>query len=484
MKPLSKITEAFSESVIREMTRICDAAGGYNLSQGFPDFESPKEIVDAAIAALCAGHNQYPVTFGEPELREAIGKKAARYNGISCDPATDITVTCGATEAMIATLMAIINPGDEIIVFEPYYENYGPDGILSGATPRYVTLYPPDWTYDPDELAAAFNTKTKAIIINTPNNPTGKVFSQAELAQIAALCLQWDAYAVTDEIYEHITYDGARHVSLATLPGMAERTVTINSISKTYSVTGWRVGWAIAEAQISKRIRKVHDFLTVGAPTPLQHAAVVALSFPDSYYEGLRAHYAQARTFLVDLLRRTGFDCAPPQGAYYVLAQTDKVMAHLGVTDDFAFSRKLIEATGVASVPGSSFYSTSEKGRTQARFCFCKKWETLHAVEAALDHWVKNTAVLRTAIRFAHPPMSVDCSHQPQNGVEGEAPRALPVEGVRPLRGATQAPAIMSVACSHQPQSGVEGEAPFRLRRMEGATRAPNIRRNYARKRI
>jgi len=383
MKPLSKLTETFSESVIREMTRLCDAAGGYNLSQGFPDFESPKALKEAAIAAIAADYNQYPVTFGEPALREAIARKARWYNGISCDPATDITVTCGATEAMIATLMALINPGDEIIVFEPYYENYGPDGILSGAVPRYVRLHAPDWTYDPDELAAAFNENTKAIIINTPNNPTGKIFSEAEMAQIAALCMRWNAYAITDEIYEHITYDGARHISLATLPGMSARTVTINSISKTYSVTGWRVGWAIAEAAITRRIRKVHDFLTVGAPTPLQHAAVTALSFPASYYEGLRTHYAQARTFLVDLLRQSGFDCAPPRGAYYVVAQTDKVMARLGVTDDFALSRKLIEVAGVASVPGSSFYATPEKGRAQVRFCFCKTWETLRAVEKA-----------------------------------------------------------------------------------------------------
>lgn len=384
MKNLSRITETFSESVIREMTRICDAAGGYNLSQGFPDFESPAAIKEAAIAAINGGLNQYPVTFGEPELREAISKKAASYNKIKCDPVDEITVTCGATEAMIATLKAIINPGDEIIVFEPFYENYGPDGILSGATPRYVTLYSPDWTYRPEELAAAFNEKTKAIVINTPNNPSGKVFSRKELEEIAALCIKWDTYAVTDEIYEHILYDGAEHISLAALPGMADRTITINSISKTYSVTGWRVGWAIAHRDITKRIRKVHDFLTVGAPTPFQHAAAFALDFGDDYYSGLAAHYLEARDYLYDALRQAGFKCTLPKGAYYFLTDISGLKPLLKVEDDFAFSRKLIEVAGVATVPGSSFYRDPQKGKDQVRFCFCKKWETLHAVADSL----------------------------------------------------------------------------------------------------
>ena len=302
MKELARITETFTESVIREMTRICDAVGGYNLSQGFPDFESPKAIKEAAIKAINEEWNQYPVTFGEPELREAISKKVNDYNKIKCNPETDITVTCGATEAMIATLKAIINPGDEIIVFEPFYENYGPDGILSGAIPRYVTLNPPDWEFSFEELAKTFNKKTKAIIINTPNNPTGKVFSKQELEEIARLCIKWDSYAITDEIYEHILYDGTEHISLATIPGMENRTITINSISKTYSVTGWRVGWAIAEENITARIRKVHDFLTVGAPTPFQHAAVVGLSFDKEYYVNLQKHYSEARKFLYDIL--------------------------------------------------------------------------------------------------------------------------------------------------------------------------------------
>ncbi len=384
MKELSRITEAFTESVIREMTRVCDAVGGYNLAQGFPDFESPTAIKEAAIAAIRGERNQYPVTYGEPELRTAISRKAVRYNGIKCDPETDITVTCGATEAMIATLKALVNPGDEIIVFEPFYENYGPDGILSGATPRYVPLHPPDWSFSSAELASAFNERTKAIIINTPNNPTGKVFSRSELEEIAALCDKWDTYAVTDEIYEHILYDGAQHVSLASVPGMEKRTITIDSVSKTYSVTGWRVGWAIADELITQRIRKVHDFLTVGAPTPFQHAASLALGFPDCYYADLQDRYAKAREFLFSSLREAGFRVFLPQGAYYIIADTSELMGKLGVDNDFSFSRRLIELTGVATVPGSSFYSDPVKGRTQVRFCFCKRWETLRAVDKAL----------------------------------------------------------------------------------------------------
>ncbi len=385
MRSLSRITETFTESVIREMTRVCDAAGGHNLAQGFPDFDPPDSLKEAAAAAIREGWNQYPVTFGEPGLRQAISEKARRHNGIECDPATEITVTCGATEAMIATLKALVNPGDEIIVFEPFYENYGPDGILSGATPRYVRLHPPDWSYSPEELSRAFNARTKAIVINTPNNPTGKVFTKLELEEIASLCRRWDCFAVTDEIYEHIVYDGARHVSLATLPGMDDRTVTINSMSKSYSVTGWRVGWAIAHERITARIRKVHDFLTVGAPTPFQHAAVVALSYPDEYYRDLRARYAEARGYLLRVLEGAGFRPWVPRGAYYILSDAGDVMARMGARDDYDFSRKLIQVAGVATVPGTSFYSDGASGRDQVRFCFCKKWETLRAVGEALS---------------------------------------------------------------------------------------------------
>lgn len=380
MKELSRITETFTESVIREMTRISDMMDGINLSQGFPDFETSSEIKQAAIRAINNNFNQYPVTFGEPELREAISKKVKTYNKIICNPETNITVTCGATEAMLATLHAIINPGDEIIIFEPFYENYGPDGILSGATPHYVTLNTPDWNFDRKELAAAFNSRTKAIIINTPNNPTGKVFSKEELIYISELCIQWDAYVITDEIYEHILYDQEKHVSIASIPGMADRTITINSISKTYSVTGWRVGWAIASESITSRIRKVHDFMTVGAPTPLQHAAAEALNFPEEYYRNLQKKYEEARQFLFSTLTEYGFKPFLPKGAYYIIADVSDIVKKIKSTDDFDFSRKLIEKTRVATVPGFSFYSHKIKKTNQVRFAFCKKMETLQHV--------------------------------------------------------------------------------------------------------
>lgn len=376
MKELSKITERFTESVIREMTRISDSLGGYNLSQGFPDFNSCTEIKEAAIEAILNDFNQYPVTYGEPGLREAISRKALWYNNITCNPETDITVTCGATEAMIATLKAIINPGDEIIIFEPFYENYGPDVILSGATPRYVSLQSPNWDFDSDELNGAFNNKTKAIIINTPNNPTGKVFSESELKEIADLCIRYDTYAITDEIYEHILYDGAKHVSIASLPGMGDRTITINSISKTYSVTGWRVGWAIASSEITSRIRKIHDFLTVGAPTPFQYAAIKALDFSMDYYEGLQSRYFNARELLFGALKNSGFKPYLPQGSYYIIADYSGLRSFIQSENDYDFSKNLILKTGIATVPGSSFYS-SKNISNQVRFAFCKKTETL-----------------------------------------------------------------------------------------------------------
>jgi len=385
MKKLSTITESFTESVIREMTRICVAAGGLNLSQGFPDFEIDPRLKEAATKAIQDGWNQYAITFGQPVLRNAISRKALEYNHIHCNPDTEITVTCGATEAMMASLMAIINPGDEIVIFEPYYENYGPDSVLSGATPRFVTLRAPDWSFDPVELEAAFNNHTKAIVINTPNNPTGKVFNRTELEYIAQLCCKYDCYAVTDEIYEHIVFDGAEHISIASLPGMKDRTITINSVSKTYSVTGWRVGWAIASEAITGRIRKVHDFLTVGAPTPLQHAAAAALEFDADYYTSLQSHYTEARDFLYSVLDKTGFKPCLPGGAYYIICDVSQLMSAMKCNTDFEFSRKLIEVVGVASVPGSSFFSNPEDGRTQIRFCFCKKWETLYAVQERLS---------------------------------------------------------------------------------------------------
>ena len=385
MKPLSRISATFTESVIREMTRVCHQKGGVNLAQGFPDFDTVPEIKEAAVQAIRDGHNQYAVTFGQPRLREALAAKVLSYNGIRCDPATEITVTCGATEAMIAALKAMVNPGEEIVIFEPFYENYGPDSILSGATPRYVSLRPPAMSYDPEELRGAFNEKTKAVIVNTPNNPTGRVFTRRELGEIAELCLQWDCYAVTDEIYEHIVYDGRAHVSLATLPGMAERTVTIGSLSKTYSATGWRVGWAIASQTLTGRIRKVHDFLTVGAPAPLQEAAVVALTLPDSYYRSLRERYQRARDMLYEALEEAGFQVSLPEGSYYMLAGAGEPMKKFGSPDDRAFSLDLIDRAGVATVPGSAFFTDeSGGGRDQVRFCFCKRESTLEEVRRRL----------------------------------------------------------------------------------------------------
>ncbi|RLC02280.1 MAG: aminotransferase [Deltaproteobacteria bacterium] len=380
MKPLSEITTKFTESVIREMTRISNARGGINLAQGFPDFDPPAAIRQAAIDAIQQGWNQYAITFGEADLREAIAAKALEYNQIECNPHTDVTVTCGATEAMIATLKALVNPGDEIIIFEPFYENYGPDAILSGAGPRYVTLRPPDWSYDSKELAAAFNRNTKAIIINTPNNPTGKVFSRKELEEISRLCIQWDVMAITDEIYEHILYDHEAHISMASIEGMGHRTVTINSLSKTYSVTGWRVGWAIAGPDITSRIRKVHDFLTVGAPTPFQKAGVCALNMPGEYYTTLRKRYENVRNRVCGVLKTVGFNVETPKGAYYVMAHTDTLMHRFKEVDANGFSLKLMDVTGIATVPGTAFYHSPTMGNDQVRFCFAKNSKTIEDV--------------------------------------------------------------------------------------------------------
>ncbi len=380
----SKKATQFSESVIREMTRLNQLYGGVNLSQGFPDFSAPAAVKDAACAAIQADINQYAVTWGARPLREAIAREFTRRYGPAVDADAQVTVCCGSTEAMMATMMAIIDPGDEVIVFEPFYENYGPDAILSGATPRYVTLHEPAWTFDPAELAAAFNDKTKAIILNTPNNPTGKVFTPAELETIAMLCRKWDAVAISDEIYEHIVYDGRRHVPIATLEGMADRTVTINSLSKSYSVTGWRVGWTISPPSLTGAIRKVHDFLTVGAAAPLQEAGVAALALPDQYYRDLASQYVRRRDMLLDILERHHFTCYKPHGAYYIM--TD--ISTFGFSDDVAFARYLVKEIGVAAVPGSSFYKSAAAGRTKLRFCFCKREETLREADRRLEKLV------------------------------------------------------------------------------------------------
>jgi len=376
----SKKATQFTESVIREMTRLNQLYGGVNLSQGFPDFPAPAAIKEAACAAINADVNQYAVTWGARPLREAIAREFTKRYGLEIVADEQVTVCCGTTEAMMSTMMAIIDPGDEVVIFEPFYENYGPDAILSGATPRYVTLHAPGWSFDPDELAAAFNEKTKAIIINTPNNPTGKVFSREELEMIATLCRKWDAIAISDEIYEHIIYDGHRHIPIATLEGMADRTVTLNGLSKTFSVTGWRVGWTISPPSLTGAIRKVHDFLTVGAPAPLQEAGAVALGFAEDYYTTLAAHYQTRRDALVDILERHHFTTYKPSGAYYIM--TD--ISAFGFADDVEFARYLVKDVGVAAVPGSSFYKTGA-GRTKLRFCFCKRDETLAEADRRLQ---------------------------------------------------------------------------------------------------
>jgi aspartate/methionine/tyrosine aminotransferase len=381
MRPLvSERSTRFTESVIREMTRLCNRHGGVNLAQGFPDFPALAVIKEAAARAIAEDHNQYAITWGAKSLRDAVAAKTERFTGLEFDPETEMTVCCGSTECMISTLLALVNPGEEVIVFEPFYENYGPDAILCGATPRFVRLREPDWSYDPAELEAAFGNRTKAIVINTPNNPTGKVFSVEELRQVAALCRKWDVVAVTDEIYEHILYDGARHVTLAGLEGMRERTVTISGVSKTYGVTGWRIGYCLAPPVLTAAIRKVHDFLTVGAPAPLQEAAAVALSLPDSYYTGLAQAYRERRDVLLPALQTAGFGTFSPRGAYYVM--TD--ISSFGYPDDVTFARFLVEDGGVAAVPGSSFYSDPASGRQRLRFHFARRRETLDAAAERL----------------------------------------------------------------------------------------------------
>ncbi len=339
---------------------------------------------DAACEAIQADVNQYAITWGAPSLRNAIADKTERWYGHRPDPQREITVACGATEAMLAALLAVVNPGEEVIVFEPFYENYGPDAILSGATPRFVTLREPDWSFDPDELAAAFNNQTRAIIINTPHNPTGKVFSRNELLVIAELCQKWNVTAITDEIYEHMVYEG-EHVRIADLPGMAERTITISGLSKTYSATGWRIGWLIAPPEATHAIRKVHDYLTVGAAAPLQEGAAFALSFPDSYYQELQESYRRKRDQMTSLLTSVGFKVFPPQGAYYVMTDADDLMAQHGQTNDVEFARWLIDHLGVATVPGSSFYRDKSLGKSKIRFCYCKRQETLDLAAELLD---------------------------------------------------------------------------------------------------
>jgi len=399
---ISQKAASFTESVIREMTREALKYGAVNLGQGFPDFAAPEDIKQKAMEAIAADHNQYAITWGVKSFRDAIAAKTKWFLGIDIDPETEITVTCGSTEGMIAAMMATVDVGEEVIVFEPFYENYAPDAILSDATPRHVPLYntASGFVFDREELRAAFNEKTKAIIICNPNNPTGKVFSREELEFIADLCKEYDALAFTDEIYEHIIYNEVQssefrvqsrsedsqlptdhrplttaHICMANIDGMRDRTVVVNSLSKTYSVTGWRVGYCIAPPDITSAIRKVHDFLTVGAANPLQHAGAYALSLPPLYYDDLQREYQKKRDFIVPVLQNAGFKCDMPEGAYYVMCD----ISDFGFPNDVEFTKHLIREIGVAVVPGSSFYHDKSLGSLMVRFCFCKKDETLEA---------------------------------------------------------------------------------------------------------
>ena len=371
---VSRKSLLFTESVIREMTRLCIAEHGsdcVNLAQGFPDFAAPNELKEAAVEAIRQDFNQYATTWGAKAMRDAIARKTQHFRGMTVDPETEITVCCGVTEAMMSTSLAVLDPGDEVIIFEPFYENYGPDCILSGATPVVVALNPPDWHFDHEQLRRAFNPKTRAIVINTPHNPTGKVYARAELEFIAKLCQEFDVLAITDEIYEHLVYRGT-HQSMALLPGMRERTITNSGLSKTYSVTGWRLAYAIAPEPITAAIRKVHDFVTVGAPHPLQVAAATALAFPDSYYVGLLSAYRERRDFLLEILEGAGFRSYPPDGAYYVMTDISGFNE-----DDVSLAHRMVREVGIATVPGSSFYLDPGRGRRQIRFSFPKKMETL-----------------------------------------------------------------------------------------------------------
>jgi len=371
---ISEKAARFTESVIREMTRLANQHDAINLAQGFPDFPAPEGLKQAASDAIHRDVNQYAITWGSKNLREALARKYARFNGVSADPERMITVTCGATEAMIAALLATVNPGEEVVIFEPYYENYGPDAILSGAIPRFVPLHPPDWTFDEGEVERAFNQRTRAIVINTPNNPTGKVFKRAELEFIARLCRKHDVLAVTDEVYEHIVYPGAKHISMATLEGMAERTITTSALSKTFCITGWRIGTVVAPPEITGAVRKVHDFLTVGAPHPLQEAAAWLMEHAGDYFDRLAGEYLERRSVFFKGARAAGLRLArEPEGAYYVMCDILKY----GFEDDTKFAQWLVKEIGVAVVPGSSFYQDPKNGRGQVRFSYCKKLETI-----------------------------------------------------------------------------------------------------------
>ena len=368
----AKRTSTFTESVIREMTRIANQHEAINLAQGFPDFPMPEPMKEAACAAINGDINQYAVTWGSAALRLAIAAKYRKWYNLEIDPNTEVTVCCGATEAMASVFMALVDPGDEVIILEPFYENYGPDAILAGAAPVFVPLEHPNWTLDPDRLRKAFSKRTKAIVLNTPHNPTGRVFTRAEMTLIAELCQKHDVWVVTDEPYEHIRYAGDHHV-MATFPGMRERTITISSLSKTFSCTGWRLGYAVAPPTQTAAIRKVHDFLTVGAPAPLQASGAIGFAFDADYFNHLALDYKARLNMLAPVLRDIGFKFSTPEGAYYIFAD----FSAISDKDDVTFAKWLVEEVGVATVPGSSFYNNKKDGRRFVRFAFCKKFETM-----------------------------------------------------------------------------------------------------------
>ena len=375
----------FTESVIREMTRLCEAHNAINLAQGFPDFDPPPAVKRAAAKAIEDGRNQYSTTYGDIRLRRVIAWKMRKYNHVECDGESEVTVTCGTTEGMIASLLALLDPADEVVILEPFYENYGPDTVLSNARCRYVKLNEPRFEIDEKALAEAFSRKTKAIIVNTPHNPTGRVFTRQELRTVGELCQDYDAFAITDEIYEHILYDRREHVSIASLDGMDDLTITISGFSKTYSATGWRVGYVVAPKQLSSAIRKVHDFLTVCAPTPLQEACVEALQLPESYYRSLREDYDKSRKLLSAALNDIGFRCFDPEGAYYIWTDIRRT----GFKDDRKLAQHLVKRIGVGSVPGSSFYHLPSQGRLKLRFSFSKKPQTIRKAAKRLIRFRK-----------------------------------------------------------------------------------------------
>ena len=380
MRPLADRTKSFTDSVIRRMTRISNRFNAVNLSQGFPDFDPPEALTNALKEVAAKGPHQYSITWGAQNFREALAAKHARFTGMQINPEAEIVVTCGSTEAMMCAMMSTVNPGDKVAVFSPFYENYGADAILSGAEPLYIPLRPPLFDFDPDELEGAFKKGAKALILCNPSNPCGKVFTRDELMTIARLAEKYDAWVITDEVYEHIVYDPFEHISFATLPGMRERTITCGSLSKTYSITGWRLGYIIASPEIIDTARKVHDFLTVGAAAPLQEAAVTALNFGDEYYRELKEKYTSLRDFFLAGLDKAGIPHTTPQGAYYVLAD----ISEFGYASDLEFCEVLAEKTGVGAVPGSSFFR--ENVNHLIRFHFAKKESTL---QAALDRLMK-----------------------------------------------------------------------------------------------